>query len=70
MTEHHQGESGPNGTLQGPPTPALNDLNRYQIESKLGNGAHGVVMKAKDIVTDQHVAIKFTYQQNDNVEEF
>lgn len=31
---------------------------RYQVESPLNRGAYGVVMLAKDLQTDQHVAIK------------
>jgi serine/threonine protein kinase len=40
----------------------IDDIRRYQVIKKLGNGAHGIVMKARDTVTEGLVAIKFTYQ--------
>jgi serine/threonine protein kinase len=41
----------------------MSDLRRYTIIKRLGNGAHGVVMKAKDSVTGKVFAIKLTYNQ-------
>ena len=45
-----------------PPTIPVDDIRRYEVIKKLGNGAHGIVMKARDTVTGEFVAIKFTYQ--------
>ena len=50
--------------------PAINNLSRYEITEKLGNGAHGIVMKAKDIITKELFAIKFTYDKGDNPENY
>lgn len=33
--------------------PATNDLKRYEMEMKLGEGTYGVVYKAKDKITGE-----------------
>lgn len=72
MTDEHillTGDNSSNttthGSLVGAQTIPLNDLGRYQIISKLGNGAHGMVMKARDLIDNKFVAIKFIYLQGD-----
>lgn len=47
----------------------MSDLKRYEILQRLGNGAHGVVMKARDILTNHKYAIKLTYNQG-NINEY
>lgn len=44
------------------PTIPIDNINRYEMIRKLGNGAHGIVMKARDTVTGEFVAIKLTYR--------
>ena len=62
MADEHVTASVGTLTNETPPEIPMDDLRRYEILSRLGNGAHGVVMKAKDTVTQGYVAIKFTYQ--------
>lgn len=41
-------------------TTAMNDYspNRYKVIGKIGEGVHGIVLKAIDQTTNKHVAIK------------
>lgn len=33
-------------------------MDRYVITGKIGEGAHGIVLKAHDVVAEKHVALK------------
>ncbi len=74
MADEHQlpgaGTINTNETPDPLTMPAMNDLSRYEITERLGNGAHGVVMKAKDTLETKFYAIKFTYNKGGNLLEF
>ena len=57
-----------NSTSSTTSIPEPDDLNRYVIIERLGNGACGIVMKAYDQVTEKYVAIKIVYQNGSNYE--